>query len=252
MATPVEVTQRPIPRPMVMGAGLVPLYAGPVRPLIRPQSAQEIALATGPALNRVLAGAARPITRPAILPQLAMAKKQAKRRGAVCGSPDIQGDEVGSVPGRLAVCGIHKAVRVRSVADVRLSTPALMNCDTARALQVWTQSSVIPTFRKRGPVVEMTVVGHYDCRTRNHKPGARISEHGKGKAIDIAGFVMADGEEITLLQGWRRKDTRALLEQVHRGACGPFGTVLGPRADRFHQDHFHFDTARYGTGPYCR
>jgi len=39
---------------------------------------------------------------------------------------------------------------------------------------------------------------------------------------------------------------------MHRAACGPFGTVLGPNADRFHQDHFHFDTARHRSGPYCR
>jgi len=30
------------------------------------------------------------------------------------------------------------------------------------------------------------------------------------------------------------------------------GTVLGPEANRFHRDHFHFDTAEYRSGPYCR
>jgi len=28
--------------------------------------------------------------------------------------------------------------------------------------------------------------------------------------------------------------------------------VLGPEAARYHQDHFHFDTARYRSGSYCR
>jgi hypothetical protein len=42
------------------------------------------------------------------------------------------------------------------------------------------------------------------------------------------------------------------MRRMHRGACGPFGTVLGPEADRYHQDHFHFDTARYRSGSYCR
>jgi len=37
-----------------------------------------------------------------------------------------------------------------------------------------------------------------------------------------------------------------------RAACGPFGTVLGPESNRFHRDHFHFDTARYRSGSYCR
>jgi hypothetical protein len=39
---------------------------------------------------------------------------------------------------------------------------------------------------------------------------------------------------------------------MHKAACGPFGTVLGPNSNRFHQDHFHFDTARYRSGSYCR
>ena len=36
------------------------------------------------------------------------------------------------------------------------------------------------------------------------------------------------------------------------GQWGGFGTVLGPESDQFHQDHFHFDTARHRGGPYCR
>jgi hypothetical protein len=42
------------------------------------------------------------------------------------------------------------------------------------------------------------------------------------------------------------------MRRAHKTACGPFGTVLGPNADRYHQDHFHFDTARYRSGSYCR
>jgi hypothetical protein len=56
---------------------------------------------------------------------------------------------------------------------------------------------------------------------------------------------------VTLISGWNGRDG-ALLRQAWQGACGPFGTVLGPDADRWHRDHFHFDTARYSSGPYCR
>ncbi len=28
-----------------------------------------------------------------------------------------------------------------------------------------------------------------------------------------------------------------ILQKLHRAACGPFGTVLGPNSDRFHQNH---------------
>ena len=254
-SAPIEASQRPISRPAIDLETDRPVKrVAPVRPLPRPASPQEVAMA-GAASDmplRRLEGAARPILRPALVPQLAMAKRQQKRKGAVCDDLEIQGEEAGNIPGRLAICGIYQAVRVTSVAGVKLSTPSLMNCETAQALRIWTEESVIPTFRKRGPVVEMNVAAHYACRTRNNQPGARISEHGKGRAIDISGFVMKDGEVITLRQGWQKKDTRAMLERVHKGACGPFGTVLGPRADRYHQDHFHFDTARYRSGPYCR
>jgi hypothetical protein len=63
---------------------------------------------------------------------------------------------------------------------------------------------------------------------------------------------LRDGTLITLRNGWNDRDTGPLLRRLHKGACGPFGTVLGPDSDRFHRDHFHFDTARYRSGPYCR
>ena len=46
---------------------------------------------------------------------------------------------------------------------------------------------------------------------------------------------------------------RQMLRNLHRAACGPFGTVLGPNANAAHRDHYHFDTARYRSGTaYCR
>lgn len=41
------------------------------------------------------------------------------------------------------------------------------------------------------------------------------------------------------------------LRDIHSGACGPFGTVLGPEANDPHRNHFHLDLiARRGRG-YC-
>lgn len=57
---------------------------------------------------------------------------------------------------------------------------------------------------------------------------------------------------ITVAQGWGSRAGGPILERIHRAACGPFGTVLGPRSDRFHQDHIHVDTARNRGGAYCR
>ena len=48
----------------------------------------------------------------------------------------------------------------------------------------------------------LQVAGSYICRTRNNVKGAPISEHGRGKAIDIAAIVLANGTTVTVLDDW--------------------------------------------------
>ncbi len=175
------------------------------------------------------------------------------RKGAVCGLNDIKGVTLAPIAGRLAGCGLEDGVRVESIAGVALTQRSVMDCRTALALRTWVRDAVIPTVgRTGGGVAALRVAAHYSCRTRNNQKGAKISEHGKGRAIDISSIVLRNGAEITVLEGWRDARQGPILKTVHRAACGPFGTVLGPNANRFHQDHFHFDTARYRSGPFCR
>jgi len=42
------------------------------------------------------------------------------------------------------------------------------------------------------------------------------------------------------------------LRRLHKGACGVFGTVLGPEANEAHRDHFHFDLAHRRNSAYCQ
>lgn len=150
-------------------------------------------------------------------------------------------------------CYVAAPIEVTEVAGVRLSRPAVMTRETAEALTVWVEEGAKPAIGERGGgLVEMKVAAHYACRTRNHQPGARLSEHSKAKAIDLSEFVMKDGSVITVLDGWRSEADGKILRYMHAAACGPFGTVLGPESDRHHQNHFHFDTASYRSGPYCR
>ncbi|WP_108835536.1 extensin family protein [Tateyamaria sp. Alg231-49] len=194
----------------------------------------------------------RPFMRPPEIVQQAMARRAQRRKGQVCGDPDLQGDEVGMVPGRIKGCGVSEAVRLRSVSGVTLSQAAVIDCNTAKALKRWTENGAKPALRKKGGgLATYRVAAHYACRTRNNQPGGRISEHGRGKAIDISGFVLKDGTTLTVLNDWSSRNGKA-LKSMHRAACGPFGTVLGPNSDRFHRDHFHFDTANHRSGTYCR
>ncbi len=172
--------------------------------------------------------------------------------GNVCGDPALFGERIGPFEGSGA-CGIENAVRLLSVSGVTLSTPATITCDTARALKTWVETGVQPVVGDTGGgAVSLRVVAHYSCRPRNNQANARLSEHSFGRAIDIAGIGLANGEEITVLTDWNSSDLGNKLREMWRAACGPFGTVLGPESDRFHSDHFHFDTADYRSGSYCR
>jgi len=173
--------------------------------------------------------------------------------GSVCGSSSIIGvaeKRVTSPTSRQ--CGIEYPARLHEVAGIRLSQKPLVNCQTARALDDWVRRGVKPAVSDIGAQLEsLRVVAHYTCRTRNNQPGGRISEHGKGNAIDIAGFRLTNGTEISVLRDWGVGEKGAVLADIHKSACGRFGVVLGPESDRFHQDHFHVDTSNLER-PYCR
>ncbi|NIZ61712.1 extensin-like protein [Sedimentitalea sp. CY04] len=254
-----ETSLRPAPRPAepVQMAALAVTATSPdtqLRPVVRPVSDQILMAAARPADLQSLSPelSLRPSLRPDSIVEQALFKRRRLRKGSVCGDISIQGEKVGHVPAKQAGCGAQDAVRVRSVAGVTLSQSAVMTCETAQALNTWVEDGLQPAFRRRNQVVSLRVAAHYACRTRNNRPGARISEHGKGRAIDISGFTLESGELVTVAQGWSAKGFSKRLRKAWSAACGPFGTVLGPEADRYHRDHFHFDTAKHRSGPYCR
>jgi len=195
----------------------------------------------------------RPAPRPEMLERKVMAQRRELDRGAICGDRALQGKPVGRVSGQISGCGLPDGIELRSVSGIALSQPAVLDCTTAKALKSWVETGMKPAIGSRGGGVDKLVVfASYACRTRNNQRGARLSEHAKGRAIDIGGFRLRDGSTITVLEGWGRGSEGRALRQMHRAACGTFGTVLGPDSDRFHRNHFHFDTARHRGGAYCR
>lgn len=173
--------------------------------------------------------------------------------GEVCGSSAIIGVAERAVTSpNSRQCGISNPVRLHEVAGVRLSQKPLLNCKTARALETWVRRGVKPEISKINERLEsLRVVAHYTCRTRNNQSGGKISEHGKGNAIDIAAFRLRDGTEISVLKDWNEGQKGRALKAIHGSACGPFGVVLGPNSDAFHRDHFHLDTSNLGR-PFCQ
>lgn len=170
----------------------------------------------------------------------------------ICGTRSVVGEQI--APIQNGACGIEAPVRITSVAGVRLSQPATLDCTAVRALERWTIRTARPAVGGRhGGLSELTVAASYVCRGRNRQSGAKLSEHAFGRAIDISGFVTRDGTRVTVKEGWGRFGAAArTLKTMRRGACGPFSTVLGPGSDSYHADHFHFDVARQRNGPYCK
>lgn len=176
-----------------------------------------------------------------------------RTKGSVCGVKSIRGETRKAIPAKLKGCGLSGPVRVTEISGVKLSSPATIDCTTAKALRSWIDKGAKKAVgRKGGGLSELKVVASYACRTRNNLPGAKVSEHGRGRAVDIAGFTLKNGEYISVLKGWNTRSHSKILKKMHKAACGPFGTVLGPNANKYHKDHFHFDTARYRSGSYCR
>lgn len=222
---------RPAARPGVIA---LKLHASP-RPRMRPASGPE----------RITPAA---IVRSAPVPEATTGARARK----VCGDPAIIGRKIPPIAARLKGCGLEDGVSVISVAGVALTQPVSVDCATAGALKDWVERGVKPAVgRKGGGVAAMQIAASYSCRPRNNQKGAKISEHGRGRAIDVSAVILVDGSAITVLKGWGTKAEGATLASMHKAACGPFSTVLGPGADRHHADHFHLDTAP-GRGPYCR
>lgn len=228
---------RPEPRPAALGQRIAALSATAPAEGLDLSSTPEVA-------EPEPAAVARPMTR---------AERRAERRrqraaqsmeGAVCGVPGIKGEEIAPITSRTRGCGVADAVRVTSVAGVRLSQAATVECSIAQALNSWVDEVAQPAFD--GQLVELQIAAHYVCRSRNNKRGAPISEHGKGRAVDISGFVLSSGRVLTVSDDFNR-----VLRKIYRAGCGYFRTTLGPGSDGYHENHFHFDTAVRNGGPYC-
>lgn len=212
---------------------------------LRPRPRPAVPGASGAEQGLDLTGLASPEPEPASKGKKKKKKEAETKKGSVCGVAAIKGEAIAPIKSRVKGCGLRDGVRVTSVSGVRLSQAATIDCATAKALNTWVREVVQPVYG--GAVVELKIAAHYICRPRNNKKGAKISEHGRGKAVDIGGFVLDSGKVLTVAGNYNRT-----MRKVHKGACGIFGTTLGPGSDGYHEDHLHFDTADYRSGPYCR
>ena len=135
-------------------------------------------------------------------------------------------------------CGVAAPVRVTTLGPgVRLEPPATLNCRMAQQLARWVAEAVQPAARRLLGGAQVVAVRHasaYVCRTRNGRPGARLSEHAKANALDIGYLDFAGGAtmQISLAPGGRAAS--AFQSEIRARACRFFKTVLGPGTDEAH------------------
>jgi hypothetical protein len=86
----------------------------------------------------------------------------------------------------------------------------------------------------------------FECRTRDRVAGAKLSEHAKGLAIDIASIAFAGGR-VYQVGAMPNESERAFDHAARAAACGYFHTALGPGADAFHSSHWHLDLESRGA-----
>lgn len=148
------------------------------------------------------------------------------------------------------VCEVARPLVVTSVGGVALEPAATVNCATAEALAEWAAEVLAPTARRVLDAAPRAIVqaSAYVCRPRNNVPGAKLSEHARANAIDIASIAFASRDALEIGDADADAGERRLELEIRTGACKHFTTVLGPGSDAAHATHLHFDLAERRGG----
>ncbi len=158
-------------------------------------------------------------------------------------------------------CGIAAPLLITSFGAVKVKPAAKLNCNMALATYKWLIDDVQPMARRKykSPVIAIRQLSSYSCRSRRGSGTSRISEHSFGNALDVGGFTFANGTKLTLLKNWSTasalfgigRDANFLFD-AHKYACKNYATVLSPRYNKAHANHFHMDMGRSGRYKICK
>jgi hypothetical protein len=132
-----------------------------------------------------------------------------------------------------------------------LTPAATLACPLVSALDHWVSEGVQPAAMRwfGAQVVEIKQISAYSCRSMVGAGMSHISEHAFGNALDVAGFILADGRKITVKDGWHGSpEEQGFLHDVQLTACENFTTVLAPGYNIYHYDHIHVDLMRRASG----
>jgi hypothetical protein len=141
-------------------------------------------------------------------------------------------------------CGGRDMVRLDAVVlpnhrRVEVKPTAVLRCAMAESFAAWVRDEASAHIATLGAAQRgIETYGSYECRGRNSVSDAKLSEHGKGNAIDVRALILAADRRIELTDETVAKPLREVLRD---SACHRFTTVLGPGADSYHNNHIHLD-----------
>ena len=134
---------------------------------------------------------------------------------------------------------------------IELKPAPVLRCAFAESLAAWLRDEAAPRANKLGSILStVETYDDFECRGRNRVASGKLSEHGKGDAVDLRSLILADGRALGLTDMTVAKDFR---DQLRESACHRFTTVLGPGSDGHHEAHIHLDLIeRHQGGRMCQ
>jgi len=153
---------------------------------------------------------------------------------------------VAAVPVTTGACSVENPVQVTGAA-VPWNQPAVMSCGLADRMDRFLVEAAEPLARRylATDIVRLDHFGAYSCRSMAGMAG-RWSEHAAGRAIDISGFLLKDGERVSVEHDWLAPGPKSeFLHALAKRACDYFNLVLTPESDKLHYNHLHLDIDRW-------
>jgi hypothetical protein len=181
--------------------------------------------------------ASAPVGPPALLPRVASG--QACLRDLNAHSVSYQ---IPVQPAAAGGCQIDTPIRAYGL-SIRWNQPATMSCQLGDVLMRFESEVVEPNAIEilGKPVVSERNLGAFSCRAEASSRHV-WSQHALGRAIDLAGWTLADGSRIDIEKDWTDRGSHGrFLHAVALGACRYFSVVLTPATNKLHHDHFHLD-----------
>jgi hypothetical protein len=125
--------------------------------------------------------------------------------------------------------------------SIAVSPASPMVCAVAEALARWSVEVVGPKAEehlKERPT-KLAIGTSYECR--NQRSGGKLSEHAFGNAVDLMSFGFPARAAVPVGSHPAESAEARFQDEIRRGACAYFTTVLGPGSDAAHADHLHLD-----------